>query len=90
MSDTPLPKLPSAPRTAKRKPAYLGTIIAMFGVLVIGGFMIGLTAMVMPNVLGLVIVVFVAAVFFMLHYLTWGRWLINRRARMQDESRLDR
>ena len=62
----------------------------MFGVLVIGGFMIGLTAMEMPNVLGLVIVVFVAAVFFMLHYLTWGRWLINRRARMQDESRLDR
>jgi hypothetical protein len=64
----------------------MGTILAMFGVLVIGGFMIGLTAMVMPNVLRLVIVVFVAAVFFMLHYLTWGRWLINRRARMQNDE----
>ncbi len=86
MSDKPLPKLPSASRTAKRKSAYMGTILAMFGVLVIGGFMIGLTAMVMPNVLRLVIVVFVAAVFFMLHYLTWGRWLINRRARMQNDE----
>ncbi len=78
MSDRPTPKLPGAKRP-RRQQSGTATWIAMFGLLLAGGFFMALTAMVMPSVLGLVGVVFGSAIFFMLHYLTWGRWLINRR-----------
>ncbi len=84
MTDTPKPKLPGA-RPVRKRERNLGTVIAVFGVLLGGGFLMGLTAMVMPNVLGLVGIVFGSAVFFMLHYVTWGRWLMNRRRPVEDE-----
>ncbi|MFK7818939.1 MAG: hypothetical protein AB8G99_09475 [Planctomycetaceae bacterium] len=94
MSDAPRPKLPgdrpklpSGRPRARKQGGSLGTVIGFLAVLFGSGLFIGLTALVMPSVLGLVIVVFSAAIFFMLHYLTWGRWLINRRRRLNtDES----
>ena len=92
MSDAPRPKLPgdrpklpgSRPRTKKQ--SNLGTMIGLMAVLLGGGMFIGLTALVMPSVLGLVVVVFAAAFFFLLHYMTWGRWLMNRRRIIDDDE----
>lgn len=79
------PKLPSG-RPRPQKQGNLGTVIALFSILLIGGLLVGLTAIVMPNVLGIVVLVFAAAFFFSLHYVTWGRWLMNRRRNLEDDA----
>ena len=82
-----LPKLPGD-RPRPRKQSNLGTWIGLFAVIVGGTLFVGLTALVMPSALGLVVVVFFAAIFFMLHYMTWGRWLMNRRRLMEQTMKL--
>lgn len=84
MSERPQPKLPGQ-RRSRAKESNAATWIALFGMLVLGGLLMGLTAMVMPNVLGIVGLVFGAAIFGMIHYVTWGRWLSNRRQSARDE-----
>lgn len=92
MSDAPTPKLPGdrpklpGGRPRSRKQSNLGTWIGLLALMLGGGMFVGLTALVMPSVLGLVVVVFFAAVFIMLHYMTWGRWLMNRRRIVDEEE----
>lgn len=52
-----------------------GTFIALFGLLVIAAGLLGLSALVMPQIFGILIVVvlFLGAVAF--HYCVWGWWL---------------
>ncbi len=92
MNQEPQPKLPGdrpklpGGRPSKRTQSNLGTVFGMVAVLFGSGLFIGLTALVMPSVLGLVIVVFAATFFFLLHYMTWGRWLMNRRRVVEDDE----
>jgi Flp pilus assembly protein TadB len=80
------PKLPGGRPRAQKKGGNLGTVIGFLAVLFGSGLFVALTALVMPSALGVVIVVFGAAIFFLLHYLTWGRWLINRRRVVSDDE----
>lgn len=86
MSDQP-PKLPGQRnRSGGGSNGNLATWIALFGMLLGGGLLLGMTAMVMPNVVFVVGLVIGAALFGMLHYVTWGRWLMNRRPPVDDDE----
>lgn len=62
-----------------------GTLLAVLGLFVISGFLVFLTAMVLPQVLGIVIVVTGFACTAAFHYLVWGWWL-SRRIRSEKPS----
>ncbi len=77
------------PKLPQRRPvrsSNLATGIAFGGVFGAACLLLGLTAIVLPNVVGITAVVFGTAAFGLLHYLTWGRWLINRRRRLHDDD----
>jgi len=62
--------------------ANMATLIALFGLLLGGAALVGLVALVMPQFLGVLLVVaalFVAPMIF--HYLVWGWWL----SQMKDD-----
>lgn len=76
------PLSPEPPRPNRSAPsagsANAGTWIALFGLLLAAGALVGLMALVMPQFLGLVAVV--GALFVVpiaLHYVVWG-WRISR------------
>ena len=64
------------------------TIIALCGVLALGGAILGLTAMVFPNVLALVALVAGFTGFIGVQYLLWGRWL-TKKIREEEENTAD-
>ncbi|HTI49425.1 MAG TPA: hypothetical protein VL475_00685 [Planctomycetaceae bacterium] len=79
MSEPPRP----VPPAAKSGQSNAGTFIALFGLILMGGSLVGLTALVLPQFLGLVLVVgglFVVPALF--HYLVWGWWL----SQIKDEN----
>jgi len=68
--------VPKKPRPRPEKQASgAGTAIALLGLLIATGLLIGLGTMVMPQVFGLIGVVFGFICFGCLHYLLWGWWL---------------
>lgn len=73
---------------AERDPAVamranLATMIALFGLLAIAAGLLGLMALVLPHLLGIVVVVFTLfAGPIALHYLVWGWWL----SQLKDEN----
>jgi hypothetical protein len=72
MSERP-ESVPPAPKSDRSNAA---TFVALFGLILMGGALVGLTALVLPQFLGLVLVVgglFVLPALF--HYLVWGWWL---------------
>lgn len=76
MIDQPSP--PSRPERTRPAAAQsnAATWIALFGLLLMGGALLGLTALVLPQFMGLVAVVgvlFVLPITF--HYLVWGWWM---------------
>jgi hypothetical protein len=87
MSNVP-PAPPLKPRPGRQPQSNSGTILALFGVILIGGALLGLVALVMPQVMGIVVVVgglFIVPL--VLHYLTWGWWLSQMKdERAEDES----
>jgi hypothetical protein len=79
MPDRPQPATPS-PKSDRSNAA---TFVALFGLILMGGALVGLTALVLPQFLGLVVVIgglFVAPALF--HYLVWGWWL----SQIKDEN----
>ncbi|MBS0266488.1 MAG: hypothetical protein JSS02_31440 [Planctomycetes bacterium] len=72
---------------ASNKPsANSGTMIALFGVLLISGSLLGLMSLVLPQVAGVIIVVLVIFVLpISFHYFVWGRWL-SRMKRPDDDN----
>jgi hypothetical protein len=61
------------------------TFFALLGLIGIGLGLVALTAMVLPQIRGLILVVGGFTVFFALHYLIWGRWLSRRREEEEEE-----
>ena len=66
---------PARPRPPQRNQSNAATMIALFGLVVIGGGLLGLMALVLPQLLGIVLVVggLFGMAFF--HYVVWGWWL---------------
>lgn len=84
-----LPRLPDAddrepPPTAQARDA--ATLLAL---MVMGGIAVALLfvmTMVLPGMIYLLGVVLVFGLYFVFHYVVWGRWLANR---LRDEPRDD-
>lgn len=60
------------------------TAIALFGLVLTGAALLGLMALVLPQLLGIVVVVLIFAVPAAFHYLAWGWWLSQMR--VEDEE----
>jgi hypothetical protein len=80
----PIPPAPPRPRRTAPSEAEsnAATWIALFGLLLIGGALLGLTVLVLPQFLGVIAVaggLFAVPIAF--HYLVWGWWM----SQMKDE-----
>ena len=60
------------------------TAIALLGLLLISAALLGLMALVLPQLLGILIVILIFAVPAAFHYLVWGWWLSQARERERD------
>ena len=58
-----------------------GTWLALLGLLFVSLVLLGLMALVMPQLLGVLLVLDVFLTFGVLHYLLWGWWLGKRLMR---------
>jgi hypothetical protein len=78
------PRLPPS-----RKPqSNAGTAIALFGLLLISGAILGLMSLVLPQVAGVLLVILLVFVVPMaLHYLVWGWWLSQLKDEGDEEDR---
>ena len=80
-----LPRLPQRGRNREPVPAVtseqrdMGTLIALVAVIAVSAGFLGLTAMVFPQLLVVVGLMAGAGLFFVLHYVTWGRALTRIR-----------
>jgi hypothetical protein len=57
----------------------VATALALFGLMLISAALLGLMAMVLPELLGILIVILIFAVPAAFHYLIWGWWLSQLR-----------
>lgn len=75
-----------------RKPqSNAGTAIALFGLLLASGAILGLMSLVLPQVAGVLLVVLLIFVVPMaLHYLVWGWWLSQMKDEEDEEKQEDR
>lgn len=72
---------PPGSRRSPSNQSSAATLLALFGLLLIGGGLLGLTALVLPFVWGFVIVAMLFIVPIAFHYLVWGWWM----SQMKDE-----
>lgn len=94
MSEEPLPKLPdpSLPRLPGRRQsgrpsdeqANAATFGALIGLGLLAFSFIGMVALVLPQIRGLVLVLFGAIGFFFAHYVLWGWWL-PKMTKLEDD-----
>ncbi|AMV22198.1 hypothetical protein [Planctomyces sp. SH-PL14] len=84
---TAKPRLPARERPITRQDRDGSTFLALGVVIAIASGLIALTAMVFPGLASVVGLMAAAGLFFVLHYVTWGRAMMNARARegFQDE-----
>ena len=64
----------------------LGTLLAVFALVLFAAGLVGLAAMVMPTVLGLVLVIFGFFFFVAFHYILWGWWFRPRPPDDDDDT----
>lgn len=81
-----LPRSSSSPVTPVRS-RNEGTWLALAMVLGIAGALIGLVAIILPDIVGLVVVAQMFCAMIVLHYFTWGRWLTKVTAEEATKSR---
>jgi NhaP-type Na+/H+ or K+/H+ antiporter len=86
MTDAPLRRkgLPSPRGPSPRGNA--ATFLALFVLLGIMLALIGLSALVLPQMLGLLLVVFGFSFFAIFHYLAWGWWMSRLRPPPETED----
>lgn len=80
------PRKPDPSRRKRRQPASSdsGTVVALVGVILIGGALMGIGAMVMPNLFALPAIGFAFAALIGLQYLIWGYWFDRSLAADDD------
>jgi hypothetical protein len=84
------PRLPR-PSSGSRHPIRSrneGTWLALVMVLGIAGGLIGLVAVILPDIIGLVVVAQMFCAMIVLHYFTWGRWLTRVTAQETKATEL--
>lgn len=85
MSEPTRPKLPGG-RPRKNRGGNGATWLALLFVIGAVIAFMALMQMVMPGSAGIFAVVIGSVLFFAFHYLTWGRWLMNRRRPIDDDD----
>ena len=70
-----------------RNQSNAGTAIALFGLVFMSSAILGLMALVLPELLGVLLVILIFAVPAAFHYLVWGWWL--SQARNNELNELD-
>ena len=63
-----------------------GTFLAMAALMFVGGGLLMLVAIVLPQAMGLVAVVFGFFLMGLLHYVIWGRWLSRMPIKDDEET----
>lgn len=81
-------------RSSHHGQSNAATAIALFGLVLMGAALLGLMALVLPQLLGIVVVVLIFAVPAAFHYLVWGWWMSQMReedevARVEDKERME-
>ena len=76
-------------RTTRNQP-NAGTAIALVGLILLSAAMLGLMALVLPQLLGVVLVILIFAVPAAFHYLIWGWWLSQARDAESNDQRAAR
>lgn len=74
LPDASRPRLPGRSRISQQQ-ANVATFAALLGLLLLASALMGLVALVLPQVQGLLLVVFGGIGFFAFHYVVWGWWL---------------
>jgi uncharacterized membrane protein len=72
-----------------RSQSNAGTAIALLGLLLISAAILGLMALVLPQLLGVLVVILIFAVPAVFHYLIWGWWLSQMRDTAPDDESID-
>jgi hypothetical protein len=65
------------------------TAIALLGLLLISAALLGLMALVLPQLLGILIVILIFAVPAAFHYLIWGWWLSQVRDQEAESEEIE-
>ena len=72
-----------------RNQSNAATAIALVGLLLISAALLGLMALVLPQLLGILIVILIFAVPAAFHYLIWGWWLSQVRDQEIDAKEIE-
>jgi Flp pilus assembly protein TadB len=72
-----------------RNHSNAGTAIALAGLIFMSVAILGLMALVLPQLLGVLLVILIFAVPAAFHYLIWGWWLSQARNAELDEEKLE-
>jgi hypothetical protein len=62
------------------------TCLALTGLMACALGFVAFTAVVLPQIRGVILVIGGLSVFFLLHYLTWGRWMSHMREQEDDQA----
>ena len=73
-----------------RNQANAGTAIALVGLVFMSAAMLGLMALVLPELLGVLLVILIFAVPAVFHYLIWGWWLSRMRDAEPENEPIDK
>lgn len=72
-----------------RNQSNAGTAIALVGLIFISMALLGLMALVLPELLGVLLVILIFAVPAAFHYLIWGWWLSQSRIAESDDEGIE-
>jgi hypothetical protein len=75
---------------SNRNESNAATAIALVGLVLMSAAILGLMALVLPELLGVLVVVLIFAVPAVFHYLIWGWWLSQMRDTQPDDETNDK
>jgi hypothetical protein len=73
-------------RNSQKSNADAATMMALAGLLLAGGVLLGLTAFIIPGLLGIVMVVLLFGLGAMVQYIVWGRWMSQSVAETEEDA----
>jgi CHASE2 domain-containing sensor protein len=74
-----------SPRPSQRS-SNIATYLALIALVAFAGFLLALVAMVLPQAIGLIVVIGGMFFFGAFHYLVWGWWLTETPTEEEDET----